>query len=167
MTLMTMQLSPVSGAVKRVVDAAAAEGLDLTPRRFPDGTRTAEQAAAAVGVEVERIVKSLVFEVDDEAVLALVGGADRLDEDRLASAAGGTVVHRPDADRVRAATGFAIGGVAPLGITEPLRVFMDPALLEHATVWAAAGTGQDVFEVDPSRLAEVSGAAVTPIREQR
>lgn len=162
-----MQPSPVSGAVQRVLQAARAVGLDVTPYCFPDGTRTAEQAASAVGVGVTRIVKSLVFEVDGEAVLALVGGADRLDEKRLASAAGATEVNRPDADRVRAATGFAIGGVAPLGHTEPLRVFMDPALLEHATVWAAAGTGQDVFEVDPSRLAEVSGAEVIQIREQR
>lgn len=167
MSHMTMQSSPISGAVERVVDSARAAGLQVTPYRFPEGTRTAEQAASAVGVDVARIVKSLVFDLDGEAVLALVGGADRLDEKRLASAAGAAKVQRPDADRVRAATGFAIGGVAPIGHDHALRVFMDPALLEHATVWAAAGTGQDVFEAEPSRLAEVSGAEVTLIRKQR
>ncbi len=160
---MAMQRSPITGSVSRVVQAAHELGTDVTPYRFPEGTRTAEQAAAAIGVEVARIVKSLVFEVDGEAVLALVGGDARLDEKRLAVAAGGSRVTRPEADRVREATGFAIGGVAPIG-HDGIRVFMDPALLSHDTVWAAAGTGQDVFEADPSLLAELSAAEVTEIR---
>ncbi len=159
-----MQQSPVTGSVARVVHAAREAGLEVTPYRFPEGTRTADQAAEAVGVEVARIVKSLVFDVDGEAVLALVGGDARLDEKLLAAAAGGTRVSRPDADRVREVTGFAIGGVAPIGHDNGIRVFMDRALLSHGTVWAAAGTGQDVFEVDPSQLAQLSGAEVTGIR---
>lgn len=160
-----MEMSPIEGAVARVVEAGGTVGLSIVPRRFPDGTRTAADAAAAVGVHQGRIVKSLVFDVDGEAVVALVGGTDRLDEQRLAAAAGGSEVSRPDAERVRAVTGFAIGGVPPIGHATGLRVFMDEALLEHSTVWAAAGTGHDVFEVDPRALADATRSEVGEIRK--
>lgn len=147
---------------RRVVAAAADAGLDIEVVEFPDGTRTAEQAAAAVGCEVARIVKSLVFAVDGAPVLALVGGDARLDEGLLATAAGGSV-SRADADLVRASTGYAIGGVPPFGHATALRTFVDPALLRHDTVWAAAGTPRHVFEVDPRELVRVAGADVVPL----
>src|SRR5437899_11723924 len=112
-------------AEERVVAAAAALGLDIELRAFPEGTRTAQDAAAAIGCDVAQIVKSLVFVVDDEPIVALVGGADRLDEHKLALAAGGNRVRRANADEVRLATGYAVGGVPPFGHTSALRCFVD------------------------------------------
>jgi len=148
----------------RVVDAARQRGLEVEVRSFPDGTRTAVEAAAAIGVAVGQIVKSLVFAVDDDIVMALVSGANQLDEQRLAAAAGGTKCSRVDADAVRAATGFPIGGVAPFGHATPLRIFVDPDLLEYDEVWAAAGTWHDVFGVEPHKLVDASGGVVTDLK---
>ena len=150
--------------VQRVVDAAAALGLEVSPRTFPDGTRTAQEAADAVGVELGQIVKSLIFGVDGEIVLAYVSGANQLDETKLAEAAGGVMCQRVDADVVRSATGFPIGGVPPFGHASPLRVFIDPDLLKYDEVWAAAGTWHDVFGMDPHKLVEASGGAVTDLK---
>jgi prolyl-tRNA editing enzyme YbaK/EbsC (Cys-tRNA(Pro) deacylase) len=135
----------------RVSAAAAERGLDVDVQAFPAGTKTAADAAAAVGCDVAQIVKSLVFVVGDEPVVALVGGADRLDEDRLAAACGAPAgsVRRATADEVRAATGFAVGGVPPLGHATRLRVLVDDALLAHEVVWAAAGTPMHVFAAAP------------------
>ena len=148
----------------QVADAARALGLDIEIRAFPQGTRTAEDAAAAVGCDVAQIVKSLVFVVDEQPVVALVGGADRLDEHKLADAAGGTKVRRADADEVRAATGYAVGGVPPFGHTTPLRCFVDDALLTHTVVWAAAGTPTHVFASDPKALVRAANAEVATVR---
>ena len=112
--------------VVRVVEAAAARGLQIEPRRFPDGTKTAADAARAIGVDVGQIVKSLVFGVDGQVVLAYVSGANQLDEHKLAAAAGGAKCERVDADSVRAATGFPIGGVPPFDHASHLPVFVDP-----------------------------------------
>jgi prolyl-tRNA editing enzyme YbaK/EbsC (Cys-tRNA(Pro) deacylase) len=101
--------------VVRVVEAGRRLGLDIVTRRFPEGTKTAQDAAAAIGVSVGQIVKSLVFAVDGEIVMAYVSGANQLDEKKLAAAAGGTKCSRVDADTVREATGFPIGGVPPFG----------------------------------------------------
>ena len=135
-------------------------------RAFPEGTKTAADAAAAVGCDVAQIVKSLVFVVDDEPVVALVGGADRLDEARLAAACGTPAgsVRRATADEVRAATGFAVGGVPPLGHARALRVLVDDALLAHDVVWAAAGTPMHVFAAPPAGLVEAAGAEVATVR---
>ncbi|MGA0036597.1 MAG: YbaK/EbsC family protein, partial [Ilumatobacteraceae bacterium] len=138
--------------VLRVIEAAAALGLDITPRTFPDGTRTAQEAADAIGVQVGQIVKSLIFAVDGEVVLAYVSGANQLDESKLALAAGGAMCQRVDADVVRSTTGFPIGGVPPLGLATQLRIFVDPDLLKFDEVWAAAGTWHDVFPIDPRVL---------------
>ncbi len=146
----------------RVVAAAEAGGLAIDVVEHPDGTRTAAEAAAAVGCEVGRIVKSLVFTVDGAPVVALVAGDARLDEARLAEAAGGRV-GRADADVVRAATGYPIGGVPPFGHPTPLRTFVDEALLAHDTVWAAAGTPRHVFEVAPGELLRLSGGRAVPL----
>ena len=152
--------------VIRVVDAARTLGLEITPRRFPDGTKTAADAAAAIGVEIGQIVKSLIFAVDGEVVLAYVSGANQLDEKKLALAAGGLKCARVDADVVREATGFPIGGVPPLGLATQLRVFIDPDLLQYPEVWAAAGTWHDVFPIDTAQLVRVSRGVVIDLRRQ-
>ena len=150
--------------VARVRAAAAALGLDLAVRRFPAGTRTAQDAADAIGCQVGAIVKSLIFTVDGEVVLALVSGANQLDESKLAAAAGGSRCRRADADQVRAATGFPIGGVPPIGLATKVREFLDEDLLGHPTVWAAAGTWHDVFPITPADLAAASGGWVGDLR---
>ena len=150
--------------VTRVVDAGRALGLSIEPRRFPDGTKTAADAAAAIGVDIGQIVKSLIFAVDGEVVLAYVSGANQLDEKKLAAAAGGAKCARVDADVVREATGFPIGGVPPFGHTKQLRVFIDPDLLQYDEVWAAAGTWNDVFPIAPNDLVRASGAAVADLK---
>ncbi len=150
--------------VTRVVDAGRVLGLSIEPRRFPDGTKTAADAAAAIGVDIGQIVKSLIFAVDGEVVLAYVSGANQLDEKKLAAAAGGAKCARVDADVVREATGFPIGGVPPFGHTKQLRVFIDPDLLQYDEVWAAAGTWNDVFGIEPHKLLEASGGAVTDLK---
>lgn len=150
--------------VVRVVEAGRARGIEISPRRFPDGTKTAADAAAAIGVDVGQIVKSLIFGVDGEIVLAYVSGANQLDEKKLALAAGGMKCSRVDADAVRAATGFPIGGVPPFGHTTHLRVFIDPDLLQYDEVWAAAGTWHDVFGIEPHRLVEASDGLVTDLK---
>ncbi|MBU6201930.1 MAG: YbaK/EbsC family protein [Acidobacteria bacterium] len=150
--------------VVRVVEAGRALGIEIVPRRFPDGTKTAADAAAAIGVDVGQIVKSLVFAVDGEIVMAYVSGANQLDESKLAEAAGGARCSRVDADAVRTATGFPIGGVPPFGHSTQLRVFVDPDLLQYNEVWAAAGTWNDVFPIAPNDLVRASGAVVTDLK---
>ena len=144
--------------VQRVVDAAAAAGLAIEVVRFPEGTRTAEDAARAVGCRVAQIVKTLVFLADGEPVIALLSGADRLDPERLAAATDTTQVRRADGDEVRAATGFAIGGVPPLGHAQRLKVLIDERLLEESVVWAAAGLPDAVFSIAPGDLERAAGA---------
>jgi prolyl-tRNA editing enzyme YbaK/EbsC (Cys-tRNA(Pro) deacylase) len=148
----------------RVVEAAAELGLTISPRQFPDGTKTAADAAAAIGVDVGQIVKSLIFAVDGEVVLAYVSGSNQLDEARLAAAAGGAKCSRVDADTVRQVTGFPIGGVPPFGHETPLRAFIDPDLLGYDEVWAAAGTWHDVFPLAPADLVRASGGIVTDLK---
>ncbi len=150
--------------VRRVMAAAAEVDLDIVPVHFPDGTKTAADAAAAIGVSVAQIVKSLIFAVDGEVVLACVSGANQLDERKLAEAAGGVASSRVDADTVRAATGFPIGGVPPFGHATPLRVFIDEDLLIHDEVWAAAGTWNEVFAITPGDLVSASGGVLADLR---
>ena len=143
------------------MDALTAAGLEVEPRSFPEGTKTAADAAAAIGVAVGQIVKSLVFLLDGAPVMALVAGDNQLDEAKLAAAAGGGTVGRADADAVRAATGFPIGGVPP--VAHDLRVFVDPDLLRWDEVWAAAGTWSDVFPIAPADLVRVSAGEVADL----
>ena len=157
-------MTEVHANVRRVIEAAAALGLDITPRTFPDGTRTAQEAADAIGVQVGQIVKSLIFAVDGEMVLAYVSGANQLDESKLALAAGGAMCQRVDADVVRSTTGFPIGGVPPFGLETQLRIFVDPDLLQYDEVWAAAGTWHDVFPIDPRVLQSVTDGVVIELR---
>lgn len=147
------------GASERFLAGAAAAGMSPEILRFPEGTRTAEQAASAVGCEIGQIVKSLVFLCDGRPVLALTSGANRVDTKRLGTLLGGKIT-RADADGVREATGYAIGGTPPFGHAQPLRAVVDPALLAYDTVWAAAGTPDTVFELTPEQLMQASAAEV-------
>ena len=157
-------MSDIHPNVVRVMEAARERGLEITTKRFPEGTKTAADAAAAIGVSVGQIVKSLVFGVDTEIVMALVSGSNQLDEKRLALAAGGAKCSRVDADAVRAATGYPIGGVPPFGHTTQLRVFVDPDLLQYDEVWAAAGTWNDNFGAAPADIVRVAGGVVTDLK---
>jgi Cys-tRNA(Pro) deacylase len=151
--------------VDRVVAAARDAGLELTVERFPHGTRTAADAARAVGCDVAQIVKSLVFVADGDPVIALVSGANRVDLARMATALAAGVVRRADGDEARAATGFAIGGVPPFGHGRRLTVVVDRDLLDHDRVWAAAGLPDAVFAVAPSELVRVSAGRVADVAE--
>ena len=138
-------------------------GHGIAVRRFPEGTRTATDAARAVGCELDQIVKSLVFTAGGRPVVALVSGPNRLDEGKLA-ALGGEPVGKADAEAARAATGYAIGGVPPFGHATDVPVFMDRDLLNFATVWAAAGRPDSVFEIQPDRLRELARATVADLK---
>ena len=138
--------------------AAAEElGVAVEPVRYPAGTRTAADAAAAVGCYVGQIVKSLVFATPTRLVLALTSGANRVDTDRLGELVG-EEINLADPEAVRAATGFAIGGTPPFGHLNPLAVWIDQDLLVYETVWAAAGTPDSCFPITPTQLIEATGA---------
>lgn len=149
---------PEGGSVGRVRAALLAAGHPDTIRRFPQGTRTSEEAAAAVGCAVGAIAKSLVFRLagSERPVLAIASGAHRVDQARIEAALGGRV-GRPDAAWVRATTGFAIGGVAPVGHLSPPRVLVDDALWRFDQVWAAAGAHDAVFATTPDALLRLAG----------
>jgi prolyl-tRNA editing enzyme YbaK/EbsC (Cys-tRNA(Pro) deacylase) len=138
-------------------------GAGITVRQFPQGTRTAADAARAIDCDVAQIVKSLVFVAGGHPVIALVSGSNRLDEKRLGTAAGEPVA-KADAETARTATGYAIGGVPPFGHATDVPVFMDRDLLAHKTVWAAAGRPDSVFEIAPDRLRELSKATVLDLK---
>jgi prolyl-tRNA editing enzyme YbaK/EbsC (Cys-tRNA(Pro) deacylase) len=137
--------------------------LGVTVKEFPQGTRTAVDAARAVGCDVGQIVKSLVFLAAGNPVVALVSGANRLDERRLGALAGEPVT-KADAETARLATGYAIGGVPPFGHATEVPVFMDRDLLGHRVVWAAAGRPDSVFEIQPERLRELSNAMIADLK---
>ena len=147
-------------SVRAVVEAGKALGVDVHPREYADGTRTAADAALSIGVDLGQIVKSLVFSVDGEAVVALVCGDNRLDEAKLARCAGGDEAWREDAETVRDATGFPVGAVPPFGHREPLRVFVDRDLLDFDELWASAGTSHHNFAISPDALVRATGATV-------
>lgn len=152
-------------SVRRVAEALAAAGVEPRIQELASSTRTAEEAAASVGTSVPRIVKSLVFLARDTPIVALVSGANRLDVARLSEALG-RPIERADAATVRAATGFSIGGVAPLGFARPLEVVVDRDLLQHDVVWAAAGTPNAVFPVEPATLVRITGGRVLDLKEE-
>jgi prolyl-tRNA editing enzyme YbaK/EbsC (Cys-tRNA(Pro) deacylase) len=133
-------------------------------RQFPEGTRTAEDAARAIGCQVGQIVKSLVFVAGSEPFLALTSGPNRADTARLTELTG-VPVRRADAEEAREATGYAIGGTPPFGHPRPLRVFCDRDLLAYPEVWAAAGTPTSVFPIPPHDLVRASGAQPADFKE--
>jgi len=149
-----------SPSVGRVTSAAKAAGLELEIVEFPDGTRSAADAAAAVGCDVAQIVKSMIFSSETGLVLALTSGVHQVDPTKLAHVIGVESCGRAHADEVRATTGFAIGGVAPFGHLSHITAVIDPHLLDFDRVWAAAGTPRHVFPIEPEILQEVAQATV-------
>ncbi|MEU8620140.1 YbaK/EbsC family protein [Streptomyces sp. NPDC048623] len=141
-------------------------GLDVEVRRFPDETRTAQQAAEAIGCGVSEIVKSLVFAADGVPVLVLMDGSSRVDVERVRQELGAGAVTRADARVVRETTGYAIGGVPPFGHRSRTRVLADRGLLDHEVVWAAAGTPHSVFALDPKTLIAHAGGTLVDVRER-
>ena|SRR5713101_4095566 len=150
-------------APDRVQAALSAAGVAARIEEFPSSTRTAQEAAAAVGTSVGQIVKSLVFLAGGAPVLALVSGANQLDTARLAALTG-TQIGKADADAVRQATGYAIGGVPPTGFPEPIPTFIDRDLLQYDVVWAAAGTPRHVFPIAPQDLVRITGGRVAELK---
>lgn len=155
-------------AAQRVANAADALGLPIEIVTFDQSTRTAEEAAAAIGCEVDQIVKSLVFAVNDQPVIALVSGGNQLDTAKLAGllGVGRKKVKRADADLVRESTGYAIGGVPPFGHSWPLPVYVDDHLLAFDTIWAAAGTPNTVFSIQPDELVRATNGGVANIAQE-
>jgi Cys-tRNA(Pro) deacylase len=143
---------------QKVADAAQELGLDITIKEFETSTRTAEDAANSIGCTVAQIVKSLLFVVDGQPTLVLVSGPNRLDEKKLAAlcGVGRKKIKRADADIVREATGFAIGGVPPFGHQTKLPTYIDEDFWQFDIIWAAAGTPNAVFDITPDDLARVS-----------
>jgi Cys-tRNA(Pro) deacylase len=148
------------------MEAARELGLEIDVREFPEGTRTAEDAARAIGVDVGRIVKSLVFVADGQPVVCLVSGANRLDAVSLAREAQANKVRRADAEEARDVTGFSVGGVPPFGHRTKIPVYCDRDLLQYETIWAAAGTLRAVFSVSPADLVRACDAQVADLKEQ-
>lgn len=151
----------LKSSARRVQEALAAKGFDLQVVEMPASTRTAEDAAAAVGCTVGQIAKSIVFRArdTDRPVLVVACGSNRVDEKKVAAFLG-EKLGRADADFVRARTGFAIGGVAPIGHTETFPVFIDRDLMAFDEIWAAAGTPNAVFRLLPEQLVALTGGTV-------
>jgi len=160
-----MTMSELPPSAQKVHAAAAALELDIAVREMPDSTRTAEKAAAAVGVTVGQIVKSLVFmgATSGKPYLLLVSGTNRVNEAGVAAHLG-EELKRPDADAVRALTGYAIGGIPPFGHETPLATYIDGDLLQYDIVWAAAGTPKAVFSVAPGKLKDATKAIVIDVK---
>ncbi|MFH8286389.1 YbaK/EbsC family protein [Streptomyces antibioticus] len=158
-----------TAAHPRFAEALHALGLDdvqLRVRRFPDATRTAAEAAAAIGCELSQICKSLIFAADGEPVLVLMDGASRVDVELVRRELGAERVTRAAADVVRETTGYAIGGVPPFGHVTRTRVLADRSLLAHDEVWAAAGTPHTVFPMAPEALVAHAAATLVDVRER-
>jgi prolyl-tRNA editing enzyme YbaK/EbsC (Cys-tRNA(Pro) deacylase) len=158
---MTAQNDP---RINRVVEAAHSLGLEIDPVTFPEQTRTAEDAARALGCELGQIVKSLIFQSDGSPLLFLVSGDNRLDTGRAAAVADVPAIEKADANLTKRATGFSIGGVPPFGHATALPVYMDEDLLRFEVVWAAAGRPDSVFSLDPHLLRERVGAKVAALK---
>ena len=157
-------MSDQVGSVARVRAALAASGHPDTITEFPAGTRTAADAAAAVGCTVAQIAKSIVFRAEGRAAVIITSGANRVDAAK-ASAALGVKLARADADWVRATTGFAIGGVAPVGHIDPPLLLLDADLLALDPIWAAAGSPSHVFQTTPEALRQLTNAPVADVKQ--
>lgn len=154
-------------SAQKFAAAAQALGLAVNIVEFAQTTRTAQEAATAVGCDVAQIVKSLCFDIGDTAVICLVSGVNQLDEKKLAAlcGVGRKQVKRADADFVKAQTGFSIGGVPPFGHQRPLPVYIDQDLHQFDTVWAAAGTPFAVFAISPVQLTHISQSTVADLKK--
>lgn len=155
----------MSTAVDRVRQALETLGLPVAVTEFDQSTATSQQAADTLGVPVATIVKSLVFLAGDQPILVLASGANRVDTGKLAQATGAKI-KKADADRVRAATGFAIGGVPPVGHVTPLSTFIDRDLMQYDRLWAAAGSPYAVFPVTPQDLVRITGGQIIDLAQE-
>lgn len=149
----------MSKSLRRVQSALEAAGLAVEIRETDDSARTAEGAAAAVGCAVDQIAKSIIFRGEEtgHVVLFLTAGGNRVDPAKATTVAGQSL-GKADADLIRTGTGFAIGGVAPVGHLRQVEAWLDPRLLDFETVWAAAGTPRHVFAIAPEELIRITGA---------
>ena len=145
--------------------AREAYGLEVEPHEFPEGTKTAADAAEAVGCTVEQIASSIAFDVDGELVVVVTSGANHVDESKLATLldASEDDVSMADADRIKKTLGWSIGGVPPFCHDTDVRTFLDETLTEFETVWAAAGTPEAVFPVEPDTIRQHADARVVDI----
>lgn len=159
-----MSMTELPASAQKVADAARARGLEIAVREMAESTRTAEEAAAACGVTVGQIVKSLVFmgEQSGRPYLLLVSGTNRVNEKGVARHLG-EKLRRPDANAVRALTGYAIGGIPPFGHDSALAAYIDADLLQYDVVWAAADTPKAVFAVAPDKLRAAAQATVIEV----
>jgi prolyl-tRNA editing enzyme YbaK/EbsC (Cys-tRNA(Pro) deacylase) len=162
--MMSSSHPDLSRSAQRVQAALRAQGMELTVQELPHSTRTAVDAAAAVGCAVGQIAKSLLLVTEDgrQPVLVMVSGANRLDESKLGAYLG-QKVRMASADEVREMTGFAIGGVPPVGHLEPLRTLIDADLMSYDHIWAAAGTPRAVFRLRPEELVQITSGHVLPV----
>ena len=158
-------MSELPPSAQKVQNAASALGLDIAVIEMTQPTRTAQEAANACGVTAGQIVKSLVFSgaASGKPYLLLVSGTNRVDEKGVATHLG-EKLNRPDAEAVRALTGFAIGGIPPFGHATPLATYMDRDLLQYNVIWAAAGTPKAVFRTEPSKLRDATQAVVIDVK---
>ena len=154
-------------SAQKVADAARQLGLAIEIVEFAQTTRTAQEAADAIGCTVAQIVKSLCFMVDDQAIITLVSGTNQLDEKKLAALCGVSrkQVQRADAGFVKEQTGFSIGGVPPFGHSQSLRILIDEDLLAFEVIWAAAGTPFAVFAISPATLQTASNGTVADLKK--
>jgi prolyl-tRNA editing enzyme YbaK/EbsC (Cys-tRNA(Pro) deacylase) len=157
-----MALSP---SAQKVQDQIRSLGFDYTVIEHAESTRTAQEAAQRAGCELGQIVKSLIFKGKESGkpILVLTSGANRVDEQRIREYAG-EPISRADADFVRAVTGFAIGGVPPVGHSQNLETYLDEDFLQYRTVWAAAGTPNAIFELKTSDLQKMTGARIVRVK---
>lgn len=157
----------MASAVERFEERARELGVEVDVTTFPEGTRTAEDAAAAIGCSVGQIVKSLVFVADGEPALVLTSGSNRVDEAKLAHHLGVSEVKKASAEEAREATGFAIGGTPPFGHERKLPTILDPDLFRFDTVYAAAGTPTDTFPIAPGTLRTAAAADVVDVNQRQ
>jgi prolyl-tRNA editing enzyme YbaK/EbsC (Cys-tRNA(Pro) deacylase) len=163
---MAFEMEQRRSAPDRVQAALTSAGVAARVEEFPSSTRTAQEAAAAVGSSVGQIVKSLLFLTGGLPVLALVSGANQLDPARLA-ALSGAPIGKADADAVRQATSYSIGGVPPIGFPAPIPTFIDRDLLQYDVVWAAAGTPRHVFPIAPQDLVRITSGRVAELAKDQ
>jgi prolyl-tRNA editing enzyme YbaK/EbsC (Cys-tRNA(Pro) deacylase) len=151
-------MAELSASAQKVQQTLAAKGLDCKVLEMPDTTRTAQEAAAAIGCSVKQIAKSLIFKTrrTNQPILVIASGSNRVSEKRLAELLN-EPLDKADADYVRERTGFAIGGVPPVGHTQQLRTLIDQDLVALDEIWAAAGTPHAVFALTPAALVRITG----------
>ncbi|NWG35681.1 MAG: YbaK/EbsC family protein [Chloroflexi bacterium] len=158
-------MANLSSSARKIQDLLHSLGYDYTVIEHIESTRTAQEAADRAGCELGQIVKSLIFKgkVSGKPIIVLTSGANRVDEKRIAEYAG-EAIGKADADFVRAVTGFAIGGVPPIGHLQKIETFMDEDFLQYETVWAAAGTPNAIFELKTADLQKMTEAKVVRVK---